>query len=777
MTKLILATVLLFASLAKAAASEPQPGQTANRLIKESSPYLRQHAYNPVDWYPWGKEAFEKAKRENKPILLSVGYSTCHWCHVMARESYSDKDIAKILNEQFVAIKVDRERRPDVDETYILATEIAAGQAGWPNNVFLTPDLKPFVGGTYFPPDAFKQLLAQISLRWVTDETLLRQEGDRIAGLVHRIMTHRVAAADVTPEALTGIIAKTVALFDKTHGGVAGRQKFPRENLLLFLLDMAEKHGNGDALRAATQTLDAMIQGGIRDQVGGGFHRYTVDPKWVVPHFEKMLYNQAQIGRALVQAYRITSKERYKRAALELFDFVKRDMTATQGGFYSAYDADSKRPDGETEEGFFYLWTEDELNAALGKSDGAFANRVFGTTFEGNFEGSNILLQPKFLAEIALDEKTTIDVVAARLKDIKAKLRVVRAERAAPHRDDKQLTAWNGLMIRALAEGALTFRDKSLKEAALKAATFFWRDMGANEAAAPKGQAGLKRYFFDGKASLAATQPDYAMLALGFISVYDATRDKAWLQRAASLAAQMDKLFLDKKTNDYYLTAAGGGFYRPKVLSDGDIPSGSAAAVELYAKLARRELSPEHRAKSEAVLAAISGAAMQQPTAYAYALRAADELLRSETGSERYIARGRVRIRAQLQDDGETIKVAMSIADGWHINAHKPLEDYFIPTVIAPSRQADTKQSLTNPVMKNAATAGSAAELVVTYPKPLEKKLGFNEKPLALYEGDIDLTARLQAAGPVPAQITLTAQTCSDEICLEPETINLAVIR
>lgn len=328
----------------------------ANRLLNEPSPYLQQHAYNPVDWYPWSEEAFAKARKENKPILLSVGYATCHWCHVMDRESYSDPAIAKILNNGFVAIKVDRERRPEIDEIYMLATHLLTEQSGgWPNNVVLTPRLMPFFAGTYFPRDNFEDLLQQISLQWAVNNEAIRQEGHRVAGLIDRIMRHRTAAENITPDVVETAVLSATKDFDLIYGGIGSSAKFPRESLLLFLLDQAEKNGNETALEIVTKTLDSMVWGGLHDHVGGGFHRYTVDQKWIVPHFEKMLYNQAGIGRALIQAHRITGNQRYEDAARRLFDFVLRDMKSETGGFYAAFDADSTGSGNVVEEGLFYI--------------------------------------------------------------------------------------------------------------------------------------------------------------------------------------------------------------------------------------------------------------------------------------------------------------------------------------------------------------------------------------------------------------------------------------
>ena len=730
-------------------ASSPPTGK-ANRLLNAASPYLQQHAYNPVDWYPWGEEAFSKARRENKPILLSVGYATCHWCHVMERESYSDKKIAELLNTGFVAIKVDRERRPEVDEIYILATQLLTQQnGGWPNNVILTPDLLPFFGGTYIPRDQFESLLNQVSVEWAVNRQAIIQEGRRIGGLVDRVMQHREAAKDLTPDVIKKAVSEATKDYDVFHGGVGQTAKFPQESLLLFLLDQAEKHGNETAREVALTTLDSMIKGGIHDHVGGGFHRYTVDPEWVVPHFEKMLYNQAGIGRALVQAHRITGLRRYKDTALRLFDYVLRDMASPTGSFFSAYDADSTG-NGESAEGLFYIWTPQELVKVLGAEDAAFAQKVFDISERGNFEGSNVLRMPKDMEETATSLGIKTDTLKARLITVLQRLRVWREkERDAPFRDEKILTAWNGAMITALSEAGEAFGAPLYTEAAKRAAQFFWTDMGGST-----GE--LMRQHFQGKPSLIATQEGYVLLALGFVSLYDATGEAQWLERAKSLAAAMNTRFFDAKANNYYMTTAGSGFYRPKISNDGDIPSGNAAALDLFARLAQRDLDPEYRALAESIMASISGNAVQQPTANAYSLKAGDQFLRGETGPKRYIAKGRVLAKALAMPGDGGVKVQIRVADGWHVNAHKPLEDAFIPTVVS-------------------APDGSVGDLSISYPAPLKRKLGFHDDVLALYEGEI--AVNVTSGKDLPKQLALTLQACSNKICLEPETVTLPVLQ
>ena len=744
--------LLLVCSASVATATTRIADGKPNRLLEEASPYLQQHAYNPVDWYPWGKEAFEKARRENKPILLSVGYSTCHWCHVMEEESYSDPKIARALNEGFVAIKVDRERRPDVDETYLLATQLLTNSSGgWPNHVFLTPDLKPFFAGTYFPPGVFRQTLRQVSLYWAIDMPTLQREGERVARIIRVVMSRRAAARDVTRSAVDGAVTELTKNLDRQYGGLGLQPKFPHENVLLFLLDQAEKYDTPQALEAVTKTLNGMLHGGIHDQVGGGFHRYAVDRKWLVPHFEKMLFNQAGVGRALVQAWRITGNRRYYNAARNLFDFVLRDLTAPGSGFYSAYDADSPTADGETKEGLYYVWTKDDLREALGKDDANFAAQLFGVTFEGNFEGRNILHLPRTVKDFAASAKITEKDLDARLENIRRRLLDFRKGREPPSRDDKILTGWNGYMILALAEAAQNFGVDRYKDAAIKAGEFFWNEMGGKDGA-------LARYSYRGTRQMVATQTDYALLALSFVKLYDASGDKRWLDRSIEIATKMNDLFLDRSANDYYLTTANSGFYRPKLTSDGNTPSGTAVALELFAKLARRTLDTGHRTSAEAILSSISGVSMGQPQSHAYSLRAADTLLRGETGARINIANGRVIAAANAAEYGRMIMVKLKIADGWHVNAHTPLEKNFIGTNVKfpgfPCRD----------------------RLTTTYPIPIRRKLGFHNEELALLEGQVDITVTAETGAKLPKRLALTLQACSDRICLQPETVRLSVV-
>jgi len=731
------------------ALARPDPSKP-NRLAGETSLYLREHADNPVDWYPWGEEAFEKARRENKPILLSIGYATCLYCHVMEQESYSNETIASLLNEHFVAIKVDREQRPDIDETFILATQLFSGASGWPNNVFLTPDLKPFFGGLYFPPVQFIDVLTQVSDSWQANRNAVVAEADRAVDLIHQVMRHRRAARTVNGAALSEATGQLLAGFDRDNGGFGSGPKFTQEFLLLLLLDRAELFDDTAALHAATATLDAMVTGGVRDHVGGGFHRYAIDPAWTVPNLEIMLFNQAGMARALLQAYRLTGKETYADAVRHLLDFVVRDMTAPEGGFYTSLDPELDRNGGFSRDGLHYTWTDAAFEQALAPDDLAFAERIFDLTPANEFAGRNILTMKGSLEKLAEDEGLTVATLRARLRSIREALRLARGYRPAPRRDEKILSGWNGMMILAIAEAAIVFDEPSYRDAAIEAAEFVWSTMG--------GATGtLKRSHFDGKASVEATQPDFAFVALACLSLYDATEDDIWLERAKALASTMNAQFFDAARNDYFLNGADS-FYRPKMIADTEQPSGNAAAIELFSRLMRRDGDPAHQAMAEKILASISGDILESPRENVYALRAAAQFLERETSSVRMAARGRVRVEAR-ETKNKTVIVAVSMAPGWHVNSDRPNEEFFIPT------------KLTFPDLPENADA------ILRYPEPRTLTLRFHNKPLSLFEERFEITTEAFPSNSVPKVAQLTLQACSDTICLEPETLSVPVLR
>lgn len=571
-----------------------------NRLIHEKSPYLLQHAHNPVDWYPFGEEAFEKAKKENKPILLSIGYSTCHWCHVMERESFENEATAKILNEHFVAIKVDREERPDVDQIYMNAVMALTGQGGWPLNAFLTPDLKPFYGGTYFPPDArygrpgFPQILADIARAWEKNRDQVEKAGGQLAEMLDR-SDASTSAGPLKEEVLTKAAKDLEQGFDAKDGGFRGAPKFPPAMALQFLLRLHAKTGEAKLLPMVETTLDKMAQGGIYDQLGGGFSRYSTDDHWLVPHFEKMLYDNALLSRAYLEAYQVTGKEEYARIAKETFTYLFRDMTDPTGGFYSAEDADS-----EGEEGKFYVWVPAELKKILGDADGTAFAKLYGATEAGNFEGHNILHLkkelPQSLKELGKD--------GAWWAPLREKLLMERAKRPRPHLDDKVLTAWNALMITSLSIGYRVLGDENYLKAAEKASDFIYRELfqdGRLLASYRKGPSSIQAYI-----------DDYAFLQEAQLELFESSFKPIYLKRALELEKEMVRLFWDDKNQGYFFTGSDQKdahrlLTRTKEAYDGVIPSGNSVAALNDYKLAEFTGKKEFRDRADAILTSFSG--------------------------------------------------------------------------------------------------------------------------------------------------------------------------
>ncbi len=534
-----------------------------NRLRESLSPYLLQHASNPVDWYPWGPEALEKAKKEDRPIFLSIGYAACHWCHVMERESFENEAIAKFMSEHFVNIKVDREERPDLDEIYMSATLAISGSGGWPMSVFLTPDLRPFFAGTYFPPDArygrpgFPQLLERIVELWKTSREGLVQQADELTRAVKRmgsvVSTPGMLTEDLTVDACRALVRN----FDDRLGGFGDAPKFPNSAGILALLREYRRSKDEVSLGAATFTLRKMAEGGIYDHLGGGFHRYSTDEQWLVPHFEKMLYDQAQLVRAYLAAFQTTNDASFERVIRETIGYVLRELQSPEGGLYSTQDADS-----EGEEGKFFVWAPDEVEAVLG-ADAATFLRVYDVTKRGNFEGKSIL-HPVLPIDACM---------RAKLDEQRKKLWEVREKRIKPLLDDKVLADWNGLMLWALAEAGAALDEKGWIEAARRCARF-WKD----QMLSPDGR--LERVWRQGKKHTAGLQVDYASLALGLVALYQATFDIEWLELARTLVGTMNSLFWDGEEGGWFATEVRPDLIaRAKSPHDGATPSGNSLAV------------------------------------------------------------------------------------------------------------------------------------------------------------------------------------------------------
>ena len=625
------------------AVNPPAHYEHTNRLAQEKSPYLLQHAHNPVDWYPWGEEAFEKARREKKPIFLSIGYSTCHWCHVMERESFENEEVAALMNSRFVNIKVDREERPDVDRVYMTFVQATTGGGGWPLNVWLTPTLKPFVGGTYFPPEdrygqpSFRKVLLRISDAWEKDRAKISESGNQImTALAHSANTPAEGAGKVDAKLIDAAYQQIARGYDARDGGFGGAPKFPRPVTLNFLFRVYNRSAPdseaGDAaLGMALFTLRKMAAGGMHDQLGGGFHRYSVDAQWRVPHFEKMLYDQAQLASAYLDAYQITGDLCYEAIARDTLDYVRRDLTDVGGGFYSAEDADSLTTAGgkEKAEGAFYVWTKEEIDKALGEYAELFdyqygveaaGNAPEGSDPQGEFRGKNILYERQTFAETAKHfGKSELDVDES-MRYRRPALFELRNKRPRPHLDDKIITGWNGLMISAFARGAQVLGDPSYLETATRAAEF----VRANLADA-KGQT-LRRSYRGAPSAVAAFAEDYSFFIQGLLDLYETSFDSQWLQLAEQLQTTQDRLFWDDKNGGYF-TSTGDDpsiLLRMKDDNDNAEPAASSIAARNLLRLAQMRDTKELRVRGQKTIAAFATALNRFPSALPQMLVALD---------------------------------------------------------------------------------------------------------------------------------------------------------
>jgi len=758
-------------------------GPEFNRLIHEESPYLLQHARNPVDWYPWGEEAFARARKEDKPIFLSVGYSTCHWCHVMERESFEKEDVARLLNEHFIAIKVDREERPDVDDLYMNATQLLTGRGGWPNSVWLTPEGRPWYAGTYFPPEdyygrpGFKTILLRLAEVWRTRRPEVESQAAQVWQALQRMSSGGEAdgMGELTRQLVGPAMGELRRSFDPQRGGFGGAPKFPPHGSLSLLLYEYRRTKEDSLLAMATRTLDAMAQGGIYDHVGGGFHRYSTDERWFLPHFEKMLYDNAQLSRTYVDAYLLTGREDYRRVAAETYEWVLREMIGPEGGFYSALDADS-----EGEEGKFYLWRREEILALLGEKEGQFFCQVYQVEPDGNFReeasghrpGTNILHLAQPLAETAQAQGLAPADLRRRLERARQKLLEVRNQRVWPHLDDKVLTAWNGLMIGSFAFGGRHLKEPRYTQAAEQAAHFVLTTLRRN------GR--LLRTYRDGVAKLNAYLEDYAFLAEGLLELYEATGNRRWLEEAEQLADVLLQQFRDEKEGGFFFTSADHEEWlvRSKQPYDQALPSGNGMAAQVLVRLGQLTGKPQYRAAARTTLDAFVGLMERAPRAteslilatalYFDAGGSAEPEAQPGTRPEAEVRRKPVTAAAfasrRTAAPGETVevKVRLTIDEGWHVHSHQPKQENLIPTSL---RLED------NPV---------AALDQVRYPDGQEMTFAFSPEPLSVYAGEVWIKASVTVSpkaetGAATLKFKLRVQACDDQTCLAPETLVLPV--
>ena len=620
----------------------PAALEHTNRLADEKSPYLLQHAHNPVEWYPWGEEAFAKARRENKPIFLSVGYSTCHWCHVMAHESFENEELAAIMNREFVNIKVDREERPDVDRVYMTFVQATTGGGGWPMSVWLTPDLKPFVGGTYFPPEdrygqpGFKKVLERIAAAWKQEHEKIAGQGARIVEALREAQTAQPAAAEkIDAKILSAAYEQFSRSFDARDGGFGSAPKFPRPVTLNFLSRFYARDPSSDSGKHALEmdliTLRKMAAGGMHDHLGGGFHRYSVDRYWHVPHFEKMLYDQAQLAVGYLDAFQITQDRQFASVARDILDYVARDLTSNEGGFFSAEDADSLFEHGKPEhgEGAFYIWTKKEIDTALDNAAEIFdfnygvqshGNAPEGSDPQDEFRGKNILIERHTIAETAQHFQKPEDAVRDLLRQSREKLFAIRSKRPRPHLDDKIIAAWNGLMISAYARAAQILDEPRYLKSATLATNFvrahLWDDSKKT----------LYRSYREGRGRVEGFADDYAFVIHGLLDLYEASFDIEWLKFAIELQETQDRLFFDGKNGGYFSTSGKDESVVLRMKDDNDSaePAASSVAAHNLLRLAQIRDKKQWEERAEKTISAFRTTLSRFPSAMPQILVALD---------------------------------------------------------------------------------------------------------------------------------------------------------
>jgi uncharacterized protein YyaL (SSP411 family) len=758
---------------------KPAPKGPPNRLAKESSPYLLQHAHNPVDWYPWGPDAFAKAKKENKLVFLSIGYSACHWCHVMERESFANPEVAKLLNQHFVCVKVDREERPDIDDVYMTALSAAGQQGGWPLTMFLTPDGKPIFGGTYFPPEdkkvgdgtipGMKTIVARVVELDAKDRAGLEKQADHIAGLTADALDRnsRLIAIVALDRALVDAAADGFET-DPEHGGTgsAARKfqgtKFPRPPVWQFLLSQSKRKGREDLAKAVHLTLRKMAEGGIYDHLGGGFHRYSTERTWTVPHFEKMLYDNAQLAELYSDAFAATPDPLYKRTVAETLEFVRREMTAPGGGFYSALDADTNHQEGE-----FYVWTKDEIAKVLG-ADAEFFNAVYGVDAPNFEEKFHILRLPKPLAEVAKDRKLTDAELLAKLDPLKKKLFDARAKREKPFLDTKVIAAWNGQMAAGYARAGQVFGNKEWVAAAAAAADFVLAKMRDKDGrlfrlyAAVPGEGA--------KARGTAFLDDYAYLAHGLLNLHDATGDKKWLDAAKQLTDTSIKFHGDGDRAGLFYTPSDGEklFARGKDGYDGVQPSGNSQTARNLLRLAAKTGEKAYRERCEKTVKGFALTLRTNPMSLPTMAQCLDEILAAGGVAEAPAAKVdppknpkasadvvTVALKLEPAADGRrAFALTLTVAPGWHVYAN--------PSGNETLADAETAVAVF--------VGGKEVKSAVAYPKG--KETGDGKDRHAIYEGAVTITGSFAAAdGEVEVRVKVVA--CKEGACLLPSTLRV----
>jgi uncharacterized protein YyaL (SSP411 family) len=709
-----------------------------NALIFEESPYLLQHAHNPVNWHAWSPEAFELAKTQNKPIFISIGYATCHWCHVMEHESFENIEIAKYINSHFIAIKIDRERRSAIDSYYMTGVQMMTGHGGWPMSNFTLADGKPFFGGTYYPAKQFLTLLTRVHEVWQTQGAEINKQAIQMDQAINKYLSQAMQAQSIKQDSYTLVNQQLQGMFDEFHGGFSAAPKFPQEPWLLYLLSQQQE--STDTM--LTITLDKMQQGGIYDQVGGGFHRYATDGEWLIPHFEKMLYNQSQLTEVYTLAALKFNNPEYKRTALAIIDYVLNEMMAKESLFFSAGDADS---DGE--EGLFFTWTINELKKILSNEELLWLQQIYHFTKNGNFEGRNILFLSESLAATAKKLQASDTDFLKKLDAINKKLYQHRALRNSPLIDNKVISSWNAQMIYSLALAAGAFDQQKYLQTAVKTMQTLMKSH-VND----KGY--LVRNSLNGKASVInAELEDYAWMITAGLKLYDLTGDEQWLRHAKTFIDHVDDLFAD---------AEGKGFFdnrpednipmdkRIKQSEDGATVSANGQMLIALARYYRRTGDLDIDEKLTQSLAFFSGKIVKSPASHTSMLRAKSIYEKGDMGQLVYAANGKVKISSQKK--GEHIIIAFAVQDGWHINSDQVNIESLIPL------QIKTKDKHT-----------------FIFPKAQHRKLDFIDAELSTFAGDFTVSTSIDESSLLPILLTIKLQACSNKICLAPSEVKLQV--
>ena len=766
-----------------AAHTDGEHHKYTNHLIHETSPYLLQHAHNPVNWYSWGPEALAKAKKEDKPIFVSIGYSTCYWCHVMEVESFENEEVAGILNEHFIAIKVDREERPDLDEQYMLATQLMTGRGGWPNSVWLTPDGRPWMAGTYFPKAKFIRILETLAGYWKDRRKEVEQQADQLAQAIRRagggqgLLRPGSDAGPADQKLIDNAVAEYKRAFDEDRGGFSRAPKFPPHGVLRVLIHEYRRTSNEALLRMIARTLDGMWLGGMHDHVGGGFHRYSTDSVWLLPHFEKMLYDNAQLMRAYTDGYLLSGFLRYREAVEDIFHWVQSEMTSPKGGFYSAIDSGEVGKEGET-----YVWHYKEVVELLGEEDGALFTEVYNLRKRGNFReestgeepGTNIVHLKKSLADIAKARSESPKSFKARMAALRAKLLARRNTWIQPHKDDKILTSWNGLMIGSLAYAGRQLNEPRYTEAAAKAADFILNQLVDD-------QKRLLRTYRAGRAKLPGYLDDYAYLAEGLLDLYAATGEKRWLDEARRLGDVMLAEFEDKRDGAFFFTTASHEdlLMRSKSLTGGgNVPSANGVAVLALLELNRITGSNTYLHSAERTIETLTGIMWRSPRglnsgihAVAVALeRKVENRLQAVEGDSADVSKKMGPVTARLFSSSLTVKpgdalqlaLALDVGEGWHLYGPNPDADFLIPTSVNIKPTA-------------AFSVGN-----VKTPEPRKKLDPVLKQILATYEGRIwyfvPVTVRKNATvGQAKLILQVKTQACDQSRCLPPRTDEIEI--